>query len=141
MALTLLKIDGKRIAVATAGMPPVFIFRRASRTVNEVMLKGMPLGAMKNFSYVVHEEELREGDLLLLISDGLPEQKNTAGEMFDYARIHHVILQTPEATHETLIAALCKAGEHWMDGTAQEDDITIIAIQFKQENPMLATHT
>ncbi len=133
MAFTLLKIRGKHVAFATAGMPPVFIYRRNNGTVDEVMLKGMPLGAMKNFPYVVHEEELHEGDLILLLSDGLPEQKNNAGEMFDYARVQEMLKSVATTTPEEVIAHLWRAGEKWMDGALQEDDMTMIALRMTPE--------
>lgn len=133
MAFTLVKIRDKHVAFATAGMPPVFIYRGNNGTVDEVMLKGMPLGAMKNFPYVVYEEELKAGDLILLVSDGLPEQKNAAGEMFDYARVQEILKASAAATPEEIIAHLWSAAEKWMDGAIQEDDITMIAIRVKAQ--------
>jgi serine phosphatase RsbU (regulator of sigma subunit) len=87
MAFTLVRLKGKSVYLSSAGMPPVFLFRRKDSSIEEIFLKGMPLGAMKNFPYALHETELESGDTLLLLSDGLPEQKNSAGEMFDYARV------------------------------------------------------
>lgn len=131
MALTLVKINNHKITFATAGMPPVFICRNGSGTVEEVLLKGMPLGAMKNFPYIIHEEELQTGDSLLLLTDGLPEQKNVAGEMFDYARVHEVLKEAAGGTPQEVINRLAFSGDEWMKGAVQEDDITMIAVKMK----------
>jgi serine phosphatase RsbU (regulator of sigma subunit) len=83
MAFSLLKVKGNKVSMSSAGMPPIFLYRKQSGVVEEIMLKGMPLGAMKNFPYTLHETELKSGDTILLLSDGLPEQKNVQGAMFD----------------------------------------------------------
>jgi sigma-B regulation protein RsbU (phosphoserine phosphatase) len=115
-------------------MPPVFIYRHAAHSIEEILLKGMPLGAMKKFPYVVHEEELREGDAVLLVSDGLPEQKNVAGEMFDYARLQENFRQASNEPPQKIIERLIAAGDQWMNGATQDDDITIIALKMKSSN-------
>lgn len=138
MAFTLVKVCGRRISLATAGMPPVYIYRRLSGTLDEILLKGMPLGAMKNFPYVVHEDELQPGDMMLILSDGLPEQKNAAGEMFDYARLQDVLQQIAHRSPEDILAELWRGVEQWMHNTAQDDDITLIAVRMKPETTMKA---
>lgn len=134
MAFTLVKIKERRISFATAGMPPVFIYRHAAQVIDEILLKGMPLGAMKNFPYVVHDEELHEGDAVLLVTDGLPEQKNVVGEMFDYARLQDNFKNACDEPPQKMIERLIAAGDQWMNGATQDDDITMIALKVKSSN-------
>ncbi len=68
-------------------MPPIFIYRKQSKQVEEILLKGMPLGAIKNFPYEIKETEISSGDTLLLLSDGFPELKNENGELYSYMRV------------------------------------------------------
>jgi phosphoserine phosphatase RsbU/P len=86
---------------------------------------------MKNFPYNLHETQLEEGDTLLLLSDGLPEQKNSSGEMFDYARVQASFLEVASQTPDAIIAALVAEGESWMKGAVQEDDITMMVLKVK----------
>jgi len=72
--------------------------------------------------------------MLLLLTDGLPEQKNIAAEMFDYARVHQALQQVGAGTPENIIAHLAKAGEAWMSGAIQDDDITMMVIKRKEES-------
>ncbi len=131
MAFSLLKISHHRVSFSSAGMPPVFIFRNDNGNVDEIMLKGMPLGAMKHFPYMVHDESLRPGDTILLLTDGLPEQKNASGEMFDYARVQAIFKEAGGNNPDGIVTHLVRAGEEWMHGSTQEDDITMMVIRMK----------
>lgn len=131
MAFSLVKINGRRIAFSSAGMPPIYIYRRQTGEISEVLLKGMPLGAMKSFPYQIHEEELQTGDTMLLVSDGLPEQKNAAGEMYDYTRLQQRFGEVIETQPQDIIRHLMQGIDQWMEGVVQDDDITLLAIKIK----------
>jgi serine phosphatase RsbU (regulator of sigma subunit) len=44
----------------------LFIYRKESNAVEEIILNGMPLGAMKNFPYEIKETEISSGDTILI---------------------------------------------------------------------------
>jgi ligand-binding sensor domain-containing protein/serine phosphatase RsbU (regulator of sigma subunit) len=132
MAFTLVRLKGKCVYLSSAGMPPAFLHRKRDGTIEEILLKGMPLGAMRNFPYTLHETELERGDTLLLLTDGLPEQKNGGGEMFDYERVQTALAESASRTPDEIISHLVKAGESWMGGAAQEDDISLIVVRMKE---------
>jgi ligand-binding sensor domain-containing protein/serine phosphatase RsbU (regulator of sigma subunit) len=131
MAFTMVRLQGRQAALSTAGMPPVFLYHCADGSVEEILMKGMPLGAMKNFPYAVHTTELQQGDTLVLLTDGLPEQKNGTGEMFDYSRVRSVLAASGALPPKEIIDTLVREGDAWMAGVAQDDDITIMAITMK----------
>ena len=58
MAFMMIKIKNNTLEICNAGMPPLFIYRKQSNKVEEILLKGMPLGAMKNFPYEIRETEI-----------------------------------------------------------------------------------
>lgn len=129
MALTLARINGKSVSLSSAGMPPAYLFRDADGSVEEILLKAVPLGAMKNFPYSLYETTMEKGDTLLLLTDGLPEQKNHAEEMFDYARIIDSFKGTARSAPADVIARLVQEGEDWMKQAVQDDDITLMVIK------------
>ncbi|MGB5875044.1 MAG: two-component regulator propeller domain-containing protein, partial [Bacteroidota bacterium] len=131
MAFTLVRLKGNSVSLSCAGMPPAFLYRKSDGTVEEIMITGMPLGAMKTFAYVLHETEMHAGDTLLLLTDGLPEQKNVNEEMFDYAKVQQVFTEVATSTPDEIIARLVQEGESWMEGALQEDDITLMVIKKK----------
>lgn len=131
MAFSLLKVNGRKVVMSSAGMPPVLIYRAGTGMVEEIMLKGMPLGAMKNFPYTLQETELNRDDVILLLSDGLPEQTDSRGVMFDYERTKSTFREAVTGTPDEIIKHLVKAGERWMTGVPQGDDITLLVIKQK----------
>ena len=86
MCLSIIKINGDRLKISAAGMPPALLYRKAENKVEELVIKGMPLGAFTDFPYKLHETTLQKGDTLFLQSDGLPELFDKDMNMFGYEK-------------------------------------------------------
>ena len=129
MSFSLLRIKDSRLVLTSAGMPPVYYYNKQANEIEEILIQGMPLGAMKKFSYQVVEKELKSGDTLLLLTDGLPEQMNQKDEMFDYSRVKSHFKEIAENTPEVIIDKLVKLGDEWMGERIQADDITMVVIK------------
>ncbi len=140
MAFTLAQIKGNSLALSSAGMPPMYRYKGCDGSVEEVMLGGMPLGAMKHPSYGIYETTLEEGDAVLMLSDGLPEQKNAQQEMFDVPRVMQTLAATGRSTPEDIVARFMEAGEQWMKTVPQDDDITLLVIQKLREHSEESAH-
>jgi ligand-binding sensor domain-containing protein/serine phosphatase RsbU (regulator of sigma subunit) len=129
MSFSYLKIENNKIQITSAGMPPIYYYNKETNQTEEIIIQGMPLGAMRNASYNVIEKELKSGDTILLLTDGLPEQMNPNEEMFDYSRVktsfHEAISNKPDE----IINKLVTAGDDWMNGRMQDDDITFVVIR------------
>jgi serine phosphatase RsbU (regulator of sigma subunit)/ligand-binding sensor domain-containing protein len=129
MAFALGRLQGSTFSASNAGMPPFFHYRRCDGSVTEVLLEGMPLGAMRNYQYVMHEATLDRGDTILMLSDGLPEQKNASGEMFDYSRVKNALAEVGSHTAEAIVEHLSRSADSWRGDVPQDDDITFLVIQ------------
>ena len=99
--------------------------------MEEIVMKGMPLGAMLSFPYNVHEKELNSGDVIMLITDGIPEQMNIDEEMYDYPRVKEQFVKVAEKTPSEIIDHFIKSCDIWMGDAIQADDITIVVIRIK----------
>lgn len=129
MSFSLLRFNNNKLLITSAGMPPVYYYNKEIRETEEILIQGMPLGAMKNSSYKLVEKELKRGDTLLLLTDGLPEQANPNEEMFDYARVKKQFHEIANNSPDEIINGLVKKADDWMSGTVQADDITFIVIK------------
>jgi serine phosphatase RsbU (regulator of sigma subunit)/ligand-binding sensor domain-containing protein len=131
MSFSYLKIDSNKLSITSAGMPPIYYYQRETKQVEEIIIKGMPLGAMRNASYNILEKEIKSGDTILLLTDGLPEQMNINEEMFDYSRVKKSFNDIAEYSPDKIIEKLVEAGDGWMNGRQQDDDITFVVIRVK----------
>jgi ligand-binding sensor domain-containing protein/serine phosphatase RsbU (regulator of sigma subunit) len=131
MSFCYLKVDKCKLFITSGGMPPVYFYNKENKDVEEIVIQGMPLGAMRKFSYNLIEKELKTGDTILLLTDGLPEQMNPKEEMFNYSRVKENFNSLAENNPEEIINKLILAGDEWMEGTIQSDDISFVVLKVK----------
>jgi serine phosphatase RsbU (regulator of sigma subunit) len=87
---------------------------------NELEMEGaLPLGAVAGISFPVVPFKLVEGDTLLLMTDGVAEAQNAAGQLFGFERIEEMVRTGAAAS------ALASAAQAF----GQEDDITVLTVR------------
>jgi serine phosphatase RsbU (regulator of sigma subunit) len=97
--------------LANAGHPPPYLDGK------ELALEGsFPLGALPDVSYPIQLFQLSAGESLLLVSDGVIEARNAAGELFGFERTAAISTQTADQ--------IAHAAEQF----GQEDDITVLTL-------------
>ena len=131
MAMTLATLNGNKLTLAAAGMPPALIYRADENLVEEILLGGMPLGGFIGAEREEASSELQSGDTVLLMSDGLPEMLNPENEMLDYPKTKELFEEVADQSPKTIIDHLFKASVAWADGEPQADDITLVVIKVK----------
>jgi serine phosphatase RsbU (regulator of sigma subunit) len=131
MCMTMLKISGNNIQMSAAGMPPVFIYKRENQITEEHVMKGMPLGTFSEYPYSIVESEVNSGDVLLLMSDGLPELVNSDNEIFGYKRVRNLFEESAGMSPEEIIRKLKDAGSDWEKDADPDDDVTFVVIKVK----------
>ena len=119
------------LSISSAAMPPALIYRANNKTVEEILLKGMPLGTMRKFPYKKIESHLNSGDRILLYSDGLPELANNNDEMFGYDRIKTEFHSVGEKAPEEIVDHLKNSASQWANGKVPDDDVTFVVIKVK----------
>ncbi|MCF6271441.1 MAG: SpoIIE family protein phosphatase [Melioribacteraceae bacterium] len=129
MCLALLKIEGNVVKISSAGMPPAYIYRKGKAKVDEVLLKGMPLGTVKDFPYKLVETKLESGDVLFLYSDGFPELFNAERELLGYEKIKEEFKKIATDTPQNIIENLKKVIVSWKGNLEINDDITFVVIK------------
>src|SRR5512142_1319949 len=81
-----------RLRFQSGGQGPILHYRAASRTFERYRPTSFPLGAMTLITLrPAIELWLRPGDILAIVSDGVFEQEDRAGEPFGEARAQEVI--------------------------------------------------
>lgn len=109
---------------ATAGHN-VPILLKNERGIHEIELPSPPISNwMAGFTYTQKPFPFERGDLLVMLTDGVTECKNAAGELFGIERAESVLLQSRNA--EDFIAKI-RTALGVFSGGAYSDDVTAIA--------------
>jgi len=130
MALTVATVEGRRLRLSAAGMPPLLHYRASRRDVAEVALAGTPLGARAEFPYAEAALDLAAGDAVLFLSDGLPELPNAEGEPFGYERLgaRFADLAAAGGDAASIVAGLRESVRTWGGDRPPVDDVTLLVL-------------
>ena len=129
MAMAMIKLQGDRLSIGSAGMPPLLLYRAGEQRVEEIFIKALPLGSLANYRYHEHRYTLAPGDVLLLMSDGFPERFNPRGEMLETEAAVDVLRRHAGAAPERIVEELVRIGDDWAAGAPQNDDVTFVVMK------------
>lgn len=132
MGIMLLKCNEEQVHITSAGMPPCLRYCNDDQSVDEVLLKGMPLGSKVNYPYKEKQVEMLEGDTLLLMSDGLMELFNEQREQLGLERIKRAFSESADSSASDILSQITKLIDQWAGKKSHEDDITIVVMKAKQ---------
>ena len=129
MSLSIAAINNNTITITSAAMPPTYIYSAADNKLEEILLSNLPLGGLdlENFSSVT--KNFNEGDVCVMLSDGLPELPNLKDELLDYPNVFNCILDNVQSSSEQIKESLVKLSDNWAGGRMNPDDITIVVIK------------
>ena len=131
MSLNIAKFHKNKVVFSSAGMPPAYYFDSKKNETTEILIPGLPLGSIKNADFDLIDFEMNNNDVLVLISDGLPECSNPAGKMLDYELVKSCVNDNGFKSSKEIVNELIKIGDNWMGEKTNEDDITIVVIKKK----------
>lgn len=118
------------VEIANAGhCPPIVVRARGSFDVLES--GGLPLGlgiGEPGGHYFAERIALREGDVLVVYTDGLTEAANSGGEEYGIDRLLAVLERSRGVAPRELIAKCLADLSSFLDGRERADDLTILAL-------------
>jgi hypothetical protein len=104
--------DGEAVLANAGHMPPYL------NGEPEAIEGSLPLGLVENPEFSSLRFDLKEGDRLVLMSDGIAEATSGEGQLFGFERVHQ-LLRGASSASEVARAALA---------FGQEDDISVISV-------------
>ena len=131
MSLNIAEITTNKVFLSSAAMPPIYLYHSASETVEEFENNGLPLGGLRDEEFVLETRNFEKDDVLIQLSDGLPEAPNTIGELYDYDRLKALIQASGHLTAQKIIDVLIESVDQWLAGNRNPDDITLVVIKRK----------
>ena len=129
MSLNVAKINKNEIEISAAAMPPTYLFKAKSKICEEIMIEGLPLGGLKDEKFSMLKKSFQKGDVLVMLSDGLPEASNENKEMYDYDRIVDIITKNHTKHPEDIKKEFFNSLNSWLNGGIPEDDVTLVIVK------------
>jgi phosphoserine phosphatase len=132
-------LDARRHVVSfhAGGQGPLLHYRATADQIEWHGPTTFPMGAMSQDSLEpAHELALGPGDVLGLISDGIYEYENPAGEHFGEQRVAALIREHHGRPVKELVALVLDEARRFGTGAAQADDVTIVLIRRLPDPPV-----
>lgn len=124
-----------RLAYANAGHPPPLLARAAAKrkateaTVMFGAATGPILGILDRIAYGTGVVQLREGDALLLYTDGVTEARNGRGRFFGPERLRRTLAAATGEPPARLCATIRETLDRFETGRSR-DDATLLALRY-----------
>ena len=122
------------ILYAGAGHPPLIVRDQSANSTREFVENGLFLGFFPDATYTAIELPFKRGDWAVMYTDGIPETTNLSDEQFGVERFKEFLQSNNNFAAEEFVDGFLGKLNLWADsasGREPEDDITLVAIQFK----------
>jgi sigma-B regulation protein RsbU (phosphoserine phosphatase) len=127
--LGILHLPTGRVLCSSAGHNPPVILRKTGTTEKIPRMPGMALGVMEEIAYGSHEFFLREGDAIILYTDGVTEAVDLNGLMFGDNRLEETIGLCAELSAVQITNKIREEIKTFVHEAEQSDDITVLALK------------
>jgi serine phosphatase RsbU (regulator of sigma subunit)/CHASE2 domain-containing sensor protein len=126
-----LDVPSGRLEYCSAGHEPPFVFASDGEIGRLAAGGGPPLCVLEGFSYVAAEHRMSRREFLCVVSDGVTEAMNAAGELYGAGRLREAIererhAETPAALENAIRADVAR----FVGGAEAADDLTLLVLRW-----------
>lgn len=130
LAFTIFDLERRTIRHTNAGHLYPYLLRRDSNQPISIESPSLPLGVRAELRTHTAEEQLREGDTIVYLSDGIVEAQDEDGEPFGFDQLETLLARqqdrSPSAVRDAILAAIARHS-----GTRPaDDDRTVMVLRF-----------
>lgn len=129
-AYVYLDLKKKILITADAGHCPLLIWRRKTKEILRVKPKGMIIGFMPEINCPIEELKIKDGDRIVMYTDGIIEAANPDGELYNETRFIDLIRENQDSTPEDFIDTVVDTLKKWVGEEKKtfEDDLTMVVM-------------
>ena len=73
--------------------------------------------------------KVHPGEVLLMLTDGIFERRDKAGEFFGVDRVREIVREAQDRPAQAILDRLFEAAFAWGEGRPWEDDATIVVVK------------
>ncbi|MEX0684597.1 MAG: tetratricopeptide repeat protein [Balneolales bacterium] len=132
MAFAMARLTVNKLEIIGAGMPAALVYRAYTGKVEQIELKGMPLGSVIGYPYTQKEITMHEEDVLVMLSDGFSELRANGGEMLGYDKQVQLLADTGSLQPQDIIDQFRKTAFEWLQSSKPNDDMTFVVLKMKK---------
>ena len=133
-AYVFVDMEKNLMSYAGAGHPPLLFSRKSAGKVSAVTANGLFLGMFPEATYASLQLPIQAEDRVVIYTDGIPETKNPREQEFGTARFMKFMENNQSLEVNQFADGLLDELSRWSEqprGQGQEDDITVLTIDFK----------
>lgn len=112
---------------ASAGHEPGFFYHSSSDSFEDLLTKGLVLGIDKNVKYVQYQKNIQQGDMVVLLSDGVTESRTDEG-FVERSLITDLIRKYKDLPSQQIVEEIYRNFEKMQDFQLR-DDFTLIILR------------
>jgi len=121
--------EGGKVEYTLAGNGPILHYRARSKTTAQLAMDQFPLGLFANATFASGTVEVEPGDILALLTDGMPEVEDANNEQFGLERIAKIVARNADGPLADLTEILWAAVRQF---GRQTDDETLVLVRAGQ---------
>ena len=111
---------------------PYVLARAGARPTQLAEGGGPPLCVLDNYEYSAASHRLRPGDTLCLLTDGVTDARDPAGEQFGRARLEACLATlADDASAERVATVLQEEVRRFVAGAEPADDLAILVVRWE----------
>ncbi|MEX0856582.1 MAG: SpoIIE family protein phosphatase [Balneolaceae bacterium] len=132
MIYGILEADKRQFTFARAGHNPMLVIRKNGDS-EWIKPKGIGIGVAKDDSFIKCTEEsilkLKEGDVVILYTDGVTEMLNSANQFYGEERLNRLVKGVRQASSAKILEIIIEDVNEFKGLTKQHDDMTLVIIK------------
>jgi sigma-B regulation protein RsbU (phosphoserine phosphatase) len=122
--------DNRGLEWVRAGHDPGIFYDPAGDLFEDLAGSGVALGIDSHYTYDTNRKEgLKEGQIIVLGTDGIWETQNPDGKLFGKEALHEIIQKNADASADRLVEVIIDALDHFREGLSFQDDVTLIVVK------------
>jgi serine phosphatase RsbU (regulator of sigma subunit) len=127
----MLDAETGELAYCNAGHEPPQVIAAGGGSVRQLEGAGPPLCTLENYPYETVHARLARGESLVLVSDGVAEAMNPAGEFFGRGRLGRLLATMPAGIAAAqLVRTIHDEVRGFSAGADMADDVTILVVRW-----------
>ena len=127
--LGLIDLDTGKLQYVNCGHPAPILLCQEGKKQERLTIGGPILGILDGVPYTKGEHYLKDGDVLVLFSDGVTEATNQKDEMFEEERLLEALSRTSELEASAVINLVLNTVDSFTAQCEQADDISVVIVR------------